>query len=279
DQAARQACCSRSPRDGGRTMMDARTLTVSDGRAKIQVLEAGRGPDLIFFHGAGGAMPVDPFLNVLSEKYRVRAPLLPGYGESDGGDNFRTMQDITLLGLDILDALHLDNPIVVGHSMGGMLAAEMAATAANDIKRLALIAPAGLWLDAHPIPDMFAMLPADYPALLFHDVALGERLITAGVNLDDHEFLRCFLIQASLQLGFAGKMLFPIPDRGLSDRLYRVKAKTLLIWGDDDKLIKPVYAKAWREKLKHVDYVEIKNAGHMVTLEQGEAVIAALTKL
>jgi pimeloyl-ACP methyl ester carboxylesterase len=260
-------------------MMDTRTITVSDGRAKIQVLESGHGPDLVFFHGAGGATQADPFLDALSRRFRVRAPLLPGYGESNGGDNFRTMLDITLLGLDILDALKVDNPLVVGHSMGGMLAAEMAATAANDIKRLALIAPAGLWLDAHPIPDVFALLPADYPPLLFHDVKLGERLITAGLNLDDHEFLRAFLIQSSRQLGFAGKMLFPIPDRGLGERLYRIKAKTLLIWGDDDKLIKPIYAKAFREKLRNCDYVEVKNAGHMVTLEQPEAVIAALARL
>lgn len=260
-------------------MMDARTITVSDGRAKIQVLEAGHGPDLVFFHGAGGATAMDPFLDALSRRFRVKAPLLPGYGESDGGDNFRTMQDITLLGLDILDALRVENPIVAGHSMGGMLAAEMAATAANDIKKLALIAPAGLWLDAHPIPDVFAALPADYPALLFHDVKLGEQLITAGVNLDDHEFLRGFLIQASRQLGFAGKMLFPIPDRGLSERLYRIKAKTLLIWGDDDKLIDKAYARSFREKIRNADYAEIKKAGHMVTLEQPEAVIAALSKL
>jgi pimeloyl-ACP methyl ester carboxylesterase len=260
-------------------MMDARTLTVSDGRAKIQVLEGGHGPDLVFFHGAGGTTPLDPFLGALSQKYRVRAPLLPGYGESEGSDNFRSMLDITLLGLDILDALRLENPLLVGHSMGGMLAAEMAALAANDIKRLALIAPAGLWLDTHPIPDVFALLPADYPPLLFHDVKLGEQLITAGLKLDDHEFLRTFLVQASRQLGFAGKMLFPIPDRGLAERLYRIKAKTLLIWGDDDKLIDKAYAKAFREKLKSSDYVEIKDAGHMVVLEKPQQVIAALQKL
>ena len=163
-------------------MMDSRTITVSDGRAKIQVLEAGHGPDLVFFHGAGGVTAMDPFLDALSRRFRVKAPLLPGYGESEGGDNFRTMLDITLLGLDIFDALKVDNPLLVGHSMGGMLAAEMAALAANDIKRLALIAPAGIWLDAHPIPDVFALLPADYPPLLFHDVKLGERLITAGLD-------------------------------------------------------------------------------------------------
>lgn len=82
-------------------MMDTRTITVSDGRAKIQVLESGHGPDLVFFHGAGGATQADPFLDALSRRFRVRAPLLPGYGESEGGDNFRTMLDITLLGLDM----------------------------------------------------------------------------------------------------------------------------------------------------------------------------------
>lgn len=256
--------------------MKTRTLTVSNNRATIEVFEAGSGPDLVYLHGAGGIMPDDPFIAALAKDFRVQAPLLPGYGKSEGGEHFRDMLDFTLLGLDILDALGVKNPLLVGHSMGGMIAAEMAALAPQLIHRLVLIAPAGLWLEDHPIPDLFAMMPYDFPPLLFHDEKLGEKIFTAGLDLDNVEFLTNFLVMNSRQMGFAGKILFPIPERGLSERLFRIRAKTLLLWGADDKLIPLPYAKAFRKHLPKADYVEIPAAGHLPTLEKPAETVAAI---
>ena len=104
--------------------------------AVVDVLSGGNGPDLFFLHGAGGVTAEDPFLTALAQKYRVHAPLLPGYGASDECESIRTMLDFTLHSYDVLDALGLRKPIVVGHSMGGMMAAEMAAIAPHDIDRL-----------------------------------------------------------------------------------------------------------------------------------------------
>ena len=127
--------------------------------SRIQVIEAGRGKDLLFLHGAGGHLPNDPLIAALATKYRVVAPLLPGYGQSSGEDDLRDMLDVTLHALDVKDRLKLRKPIVVGHSMGGMIAAEMAAIARTEVEKLCLLAPAGLWLDEHPIADIFAKLP------------------------------------------------------------------------------------------------------------------------
>ena len=80
--------------------------------------------------------------------------------------------------------------MLVGFSMGGMIASEMAAIAPNDVSRLALIAPAGLWLDQHPIPDFFAMLPFELPPVLFYDAETGAKAMTAGVDLSDPGFLQ-----------------------------------------------------------------------------------------
>ena len=160
-------------------------------------------------------------------------------------ENLRDMLDFALLGHDIMDALGLEDQIVVGHSMGGMIAAEMAAIAPHDITRLALISPAGLWLDEHPIPDLFSKLPFELPELLFHDVELGKELMTAGLDFGDPEFLKNFLVINARRLGTAGKILFPIPERGLSQRLYRIRARTKVIWGESDKLIVPHYADAF----------------------------------
>src|SRR5436190_24295202 len=105
--------------------MKSRFLTLKPSGARIQVFEAGKGKDILFLHGAGGHLPADPLIAALADKYRVVAPLLPGYGESSGEDDLRDMLDVTLHGLDVLEALELRKPIAVGHSMGGMIAAEI----------------------------------------------------------------------------------------------------------------------------------------------------------
>jgi pimeloyl-ACP methyl ester carboxylesterase len=155
----------------------------------------------------------------------------------------------------------------------------MAAIAPHDVTRLALIAPAGLWLDDHPIPDMFSTMPYEFPALLFHNVEAGTAMMTAGVALNDPEWLKGFLVTNARQLGMAGRILFPIPDRGLASRLYRIKAKTLLIWGDSDRLIAPAYAHAFKKAIKAAELVAIPEAGHMVTIEKTDQVVAALGRL
>jgi pimeloyl-ACP methyl ester carboxylesterase len=254
-------------------------LDVAGGRRKIRVFEAGEGRPLVFLHGAGGLTEDSPFLAALARRWRVFAPLLPGYADSEGGENLRDMLAVTLHTFDVVDALGLDRPILVGHSLGGMIAAEMAAIAPREVERLGLIALAGLWLDAHPVPDLFSKLPHELPALLFHDAALGERMMTAGGDLDDPKFLEAFIIRNTRQLAMAGKLLFPIPDRGLDERLYRIRAKTVLIWGDSDRVIPPAYGEAFRRGITGAELVRIPAAGHMVIFEQPDAVVVALARL
>lgn len=77
----------------------------------------------------------------------------------------------------------------------------------------------------------------------------------------------------------AGKILFPVPERGLSERLYRIKAKTVIVWGESDKLIAPPYGEAFNRALTGSKLVKIPQAGHMVLLEQTAAVVEAIGKL
>ena len=209
----------------------------------------------------------------------MHAPLLPGYGGSEGEDELKDMLDTTLHTGDVIDALGLTGAALVGHSMGGMIAAELAALAPNDVSRLALIAPAGLWLDDHPVEDLFAKLPFELPELLFHDVALGESLLTAGLDLEDPAFLSEFLIGNARRLGMAGKLLFPIPDRGLSRRLHRIKARTLILWGASDRLISPVYGDAFAAAIPNSELEIVTEAGHLVTLEKPGKVVDAIATL
>ncbi|HWF01991.1 MAG TPA: alpha/beta fold hydrolase, partial [Caulobacteraceae bacterium] len=148
-----------------------------------------------------------------------------------------------------------------------------------DVSRLILIAPAGLWMDDHPIPDIFTLLPFELPKYLFHDPESGAKLMTSGLRIDDPEFLKTYLIRNARQMGMAGKLLFPIPDRGLADRLYRIRAKTVIVWGDSDRLIPPIYGPAFEAGIEGSRLVRVPEAGHMVILEKPDAITSAVAEL
>ena len=257
--------------------MESRTIETRKG-IRCQVREAGEGEPLVYLHGAGGPMPEEPTLERLAERFHVLAPVWPGFGEEAGEELLEDMLDFTLHGWDVIESLGLDRPHLVGHSMGGMIAAEMACVNDRGLGKLALIAPAGLWIDEHPLPDLFAVTPFELPALLFADPAEGQRLLTAGLDFTDDEALTNFMIGNARRLGTAGKILFPIPNRRLSKRLYRMTRETLLVWGRQDQLILPLYAKRWQELIPQAALHEVEGAGHMVPYEQPADVADALLR-
>jgi pimeloyl-ACP methyl ester carboxylesterase len=243
---------------------------------RCHVQQAGSGAPILFLHGAGGLLRDNPFLDQLAQRYHVFAPEWPGYGESTGEDLLEDMLDFALHGWDLADALGLRQPHLVGHSMGGMIAAEMACLAPREVGKLALVAPAGVWMDEHPIPDIFAMLPYQLAEVLFHDPAAGQQLLTGGADLSDLEALKDFYLVNQRRLSMAGKILFPIPNRRLSKRLYRLTAETLLVWGAADRLIVPAYAERWKALIPGARVETVSAAGHMLPYEQPQALVGAL---
>ena len=242
------------------------------------VLTGGDGPPLVYLHGAGGTSADDPLLNELAARFRVHAPIWPGYGTDQTETRIETMLDFTLHGWDVVDALDLPTkPVLVGHSMGGMIAAEMAATAPHDLNSLVLLAPAGLWDDALPVPDIFAMLPFEMAEVLFHDPAVGEKILTAGRDFSDDAALGNFMVNRARQLGTAGKILFPIPNRGVARRLYRVSVPTRIVWGESDRLYPVAYALHWLDAIDGAELATVAEAGHMLPVEQPKAVASHIS--
>jgi len=174
---------------------------------RCRVLEGGSGAPLVFFHSAGGLLHDNPFLDRLAQTHHVFAPEWPGYGESTGEELLEDMLDFALHGWDVIDALGLRRPHLVGHSMGGMIAAEMACLAPRDLGKLVLAAPAGVWLDEHPIPDIFALLPFQLAEVLFHDPQRGQMLMTGGADLSDIEALKDFYLASQRRLAMAGNLV------------------------------------------------------------------------
>jgi pimeloyl-ACP methyl ester carboxylesterase len=238
---------------------------------KCRVLEAGEGAPVVFFHGAGGLLGQEDMLERVARRFHVYAPEWPGYGAEGGEEKLDDMLDFALHGWDVIDALGLERrPSLIGHSMGGMIAAEMACIANAAVEKLVLIGSAGLWLDKHPVPDIFAMLPFELARVLFADPKSGEKILTGGIDFSNMDALQQFMVQNSRRLGTAGKILFPIPNRRLSKRLYRLRAPTLLVWGREDRLIPLVYAERWQQLVPGAKLAIVDAAGHMVPYEQPE---------
>ncbi len=194
--------------------MNERTVETRKG-ARARVLEGGpeSGRPVLFLHGVAGLLD-GPFLDLLAARHRVFAPELPGYGESDGEELYDDMLDFALHGWDLVSALGLAGrrPALVGHSMGGMIAAEMACLAPDDLDRLVLVDALGLWLDEHPIPDMFSFLPFEFGDYLFRDASQGAALLTGGLDFSDPEALKDFFVGNARRLGTAGKIPAEQPE-------------------------------------------------------------------
>ncbi|MCU1359551.1 MAG: alpha/beta hydrolase fold [Ilumatobacteraceae bacterium] len=261
-------------------LADLQLVTVTTRRGIATDVMVG-GPEdgmpVVFLHGFTGQLGGEPALQELATRgFRVHAPLWPGYSDHSGEESIDDMLDFALHGADVITALGLDSVHLIGHSMGGMIAAEMAALSPASYRSLTLIDPLGLWLDENPIIDIYTLLPFEFPPLLFHDDALGTTLLAGGgVDFADPGAIQRFLIANSRRLGTAGKILFPIPNRRLSKRLYRVTTPTLLMWGDDDRLVTTPYVDAWASAIPHSSSVIVPAAGHMAPYEQPLAVADA----
>jgi pimeloyl-ACP methyl ester carboxylesterase len=249
--------------------MNTRSVQTRRG-TRVRILEQGSdsAQTLVFLHGVMGLLNDTTFLDALAREYHVFAPELPGFGESTGEELLEDMLDFTLHGWDVVEALHVDKPVLVGHSLGGMIAAEMACVAPAAIQNLVLVDPFGLWLAEQPIPDLFALLPFEFGDLLFHHPDRAAALLTGATDVADPDTLRQFFIDNARRLGTAGKILFPIPNRRLSKRLYRLSTETLVIWAEEDRLIPAAYASEWARLLPHAHTVRIPDAGHMLPYEQ-----------
>src|SRR5262249_51537216 len=133
------------------------TQKLLNGKFSIELHQFGSsGEPLLFLHGAGGLTGAEPFLEDLSKDFKVYAPHFPGYGESTGNEHIDDVIDAALFYHQLMDELGLASANIVGHSMGGMLAAETAALCNHRAKKLVLVAPAGLWLESDPVRGFFA---------------------------------------------------------------------------------------------------------------------------
>jgi pimeloyl-ACP methyl ester carboxylesterase len=242
------------------------------GKWKTRVLSAGEGDPVIFLHGAGGLM-WDPFLDGLAASHRVIAPQHLGSGTSQGIEHLQDLLDLVLYYGELFDALDLGAAPLIGHSFGGMVAAEIAAINPERVPKLVLVAPIGLWRDDHPIPDISTITPEQLPGMLFADPEGPAAAALAMPDVNDPDAL----FEAAMGMSSILQFIWPLPDKGLSRRLYRVKAETLVVWGRQDKLVDPSYGEAFASAIDNSRLEVVDGAGHLPQIEQGGQVLSLVS--
>jgi len=257
--------------DGAR--VTERTLAVWQGKVRIRVLSKGSGPALVFFHGPWG-FTWDAFLDELARTFTVYAPAHPGTTPDAPDDVYHLdgIWDLVLCYDELLGALGLDAAALVGHSFGGMVACEVAAAYPGRARRLALIDPLGLWRDSDRIVNWMMLEPSRMRAQIFRDPDGAAARQMFGGPSEQPEAEVAARIRLMWAMGATGKFIWPIPDKGLKKRIHRVKAPTLIVWGKDDRVVPPIYADEFAQRLPAARVQTVDAAGHAPHLEQPAAV-------
>jgi pimeloyl-ACP methyl ester carboxylesterase len=237
------------------------TLTVKGRTAEI--LTAGKGEPLVFLHG-GGIIEGFDFLEPLSHRFRVVAPLRPGYGGTDIDPPLTSRDEVVAYFADVLDELGIERTVLVGHSLGGWLSATFAANYPERVSELILASPFGMNL---PSPNLMAMTPAErFTALTNNpDVWIGR--VPTG---DDPEFAAA----RQREMESMGRFMTGPFDPQLPELLTRITAPVELLWGDDDGTVPFAHAPAWQEALPDAPLKVFEGTGHLLFHETRAAVDA-----
>jgi pimeloyl-ACP methyl ester carboxylesterase len=264
-------------------------VSVLDVRGrKVAVLEAGAGAPLVYLHGFadmhGVAADFQPFHQRLAQAARIIAPAHPGCAGSDELES-SGIDDVVFHTLEVLDALGLDRFDLVGHCVGGWIAAELAVRHPEKVARLILIGACGLFVPGEPIGDVFMHAQpergVDYAtlrALLFSDAnaPAGLRFFPDGRGDLDEEMRRYQMLRFGSFVGFKPPYFY---NRALRERLHRAAMPALVIAGEHDRMVPHAHGDAYVAGLAGASGLRVvPGAGHAVPLEAPDATAALLTK-
>jgi pimeloyl-ACP methyl ester carboxylesterase len=249
------------------------TETVEINGFPCRVWRKGSGPKLGFLAGLGGLPRWTPFLDRLAERRSVIVPSLPGYPGALGHNVLDNHLDWLLAVRQLLADAGLDGADLAGSSVGASFAAEMAAIWPDTVRRLALIAPFGLFDEKDPPTDPWAQRNDAVPALMCADEANWDALKEPppGTNSPD------WAIEQTRASEAAARAFWPLGNTRLEKRLPLVAAPTLLIWGEADQIMPRSYAARFSSAMKtKPKLVTIADAGHLAELDKPDQVAAAI---
>ena len=243
------------------------------GDVELELHETGEGSPLLFLHSGQGFAPNDPYVAMLGKRHRLIAPSHPGFGYSSLPDWIDSIDDIAHIYLELLDRLELTRVKLVGCSIGGWIAADLATKAPQRIEKLALVGPEGVKtgdVRTLDIPDIFALSQEAMAKLRFHDPAKAKIDLT---QLSEEQMRIIARNNESLAL-LVWEPYMHNPK--LNHRLHRLTMPVLFMRGASDGLISAAYLERYAKLVPGARIATIPEAGHLPHIEQPERFAAAL---
>jgi len=252
------------------------TLTLDINGFSTRAWRKGSGPKLGFLAGYGGLPRWIPFLDALAEQRTVIVPSLPGFPGGDRGHTvLDTHLDWVLTVREILAKSELLGADLVGSSVGGSLAAEIAAIWPDDVRKLALIAPFGLFEEKDPATDPWAQRADAIPGLMCADPETWKSLKAPPEGANSIEWP----IEQTRANEAAARIFWPLGNTKLEKRLKLIHAPTLLIWGEQDRIMPRGYAATFRQSITApTELVIISGAAHLAELDKPREVADSILR-
>jgi len=258
----------------GSVTVDIERREVATGSGPVTTFELGEGPVVGFLHGPAGLDEPTACMRDLAVDHRVVAPCLPGFGPTPGDPTLRTVHDWVVFLSELTDRLGLVGSRWVASSVSAMLALELAAVRPEAFRSLVAVAPTGLWDPDDPGVDLYSLSLTDQEAHLVADEEVRTALATLPEGLDADGLVELG-VSRYVRRRTAASLVWPLPDHGLADRLHRVVAKVVLVWGAEDRIVPPSYGERFADLLPTATVVPpIVGAAHLVALDAPAAVAA-----
>ena len=238
----------------------------------VEIGRKGSGQPLVMLHGGGGPIADMPFADRLAEKFEVVAPTHPGFAGSRIPDHFERVDDLAFLYLDLLNELDLKDAVMMGFSMGGWIALELAVMTTERLSKLILVDSVGVKVggrDDRDIADVFAVPAEKLAELMFHDVSLAPNL----ADLPDEQVETVAANRTALGV-YTWDPYMHNPK--LPQRLHRIDIPTHFIWGASDGIVSVDYGRAFSKMIDGAGMTVIEKAGHAPQMEQPDAFVDAV---
>ena len=245
-----------------------RSEFLSVAGVRTHLLRGGRGTPLLVLHPEYAANRWFPYHDALSARFQVLAPDHPGFGQSERPDWLEGIDDVVLHYVDLLDTLGLQHVAVIGSSLGGWIAAELAVAQPQRIQRLVLVGAAGLRVEGVPRFDVFLHPIEETLQHLFHDPTRAAQLLPTEFGAD--VIARAYGEATTLARLSWNPYLY---NPKLQRRLRRVTAPTLVVWGANDTYLPPAYGAAYAQAIAGATLQTIEHCGHLVPFEQTEQLV------
>ena len=241
--------------------LDNSQLVFSD--TTINITRSGSGQAMLLLHGAGGSANLEELRENLAEDYEVILPDHPGFGLSQQSNYLNSVSDLSFYYLDFIKELNLKDIHLVGHSMGGWIAAEVAVRSTANITSLTLISSAGIHVKGVTKGDIFLWSPEELVRNLYVNQDIISDMLSYEASSEEIEIMVRNRVAAAR---YAWHPRFYNPD--LAKWLHRIDIPTLILWGGQDKIFPAEYATAFKELIPHAQMEILNQCGHVPHMDR-----------